>query len=263
MKITTPGTITFSVLALIGALVLVGVRAVALEAVYPVERAKLTFSQKVWTRVVGFFRGSEARAENVRLRREVASLSVLRTDIERLEAENGRLRKSLEYRLHVPESWLAAEVLSAGGGAGGTHHRLRVGKGSLDGVRKGVLVVAPEGLVGRIASVAPHTSEVALVTDGQVKVACEVETGGKVRMQGILSGGSADALRLRHLSDVTEVPPRSRVLTSGLGGLCPKGIEVGTLLDVRKDANGLSCEGEVLPSVDFSTLEDVFIRREK
>ena len=263
MKISTPGTITFSVLALIGALILVGVRAVALEAVYPVERAKLTFSQKVWTRVVGFFRGSEARAENVRLRREVASLSVLRTDIERLEAENDRLRQSLGYRSRNPEDWLAAEVLSSGGGAAGSRNLIRIGKGSLDGVRKGAAVVAPEGLVGRVASVTPHTAEIALVTDGRVKVACEIETADKVRSHGILGGGSEDSLRLRHLSDAAEVPPRSRVLTSGLGGVFPKGIEVGTLLDVRKDANGIPCEGEVLPAVDFSTLEDVFIRREK
>jgi rod shape-determining protein MreC len=52
-------------------------------------------------------------------------------------------------------------------------------------------------------------------------------------------------------------------LTSGLGGVFPKGLVVGTLLDVRKDDNGLACEGEVQPAVDFSTLEDVFIRRGK
>jgi rod shape-determining protein MreC len=52
-------------------------------------------------------------------------------------------------------------------------------------------------------------------------------------------------------------------VTSGLGGVFPKGLEIGTLLDVRRDEKGLAREGEVLPSVDFSMLEDVFIRREK
>ena len=70
-------------------------------------------------------------------------------------------------------------------------------------------------------------------------------------------------LVLRHLTGEGDLPPRSRVVTSGLGGVFPKGIEVGVLLGIRTDADGLSREGEVLPSVDFPELEDVFIRRDK
>jgi rod shape-determining protein MreC len=66
---------------------------------------------------------------------------------------------------------------------------------------------------------------------------------------------------MRHLTDVREVPVRSRVLTSGLGGVFPKGIKIGTLLIVTNKMREVT--GEVSPSVDFSTLEDVFIRREK
>ena len=57
---------------------------------------------------------------------------------------------------------------------------------------------------------------------------------------------------MKYLRDAEDVPPRSRVMTSGLGGVFPRGLEVGTYVS----------EGEVLPSVDFTTLEDVFIRRE-
>ncbi|MBQ6914456.1 MAG: rod shape-determining protein MreC, partial [Kiritimatiellae bacterium] len=49
-------------------------------------------------------------------------------------------------------------------------------------------------------------------------------------------------------------------LTSGRGGVFPRGIEVGTLLGVRRGEAGLALECEILPSVDYSTLEDVFIR---
>jgi len=83
-----------------------------------------------------------------------------------------------------------------------------------------------------------------------------------VRAFGILSGGG-DALVIRHLKNAESVSPPSRVLTSGRGGIFPHGLEVGTLLDVRKDARGLAREGEVLPPVVFSTLEDVFIRCER
>jgi cell shape-determining protein MreC len=53
------------------------------------------------------------------------------------------------------------------------------------------------------------------------------------------------------------------VLTSGLGGSFPKGIEVGSMLEVQKDGNGPAYKGEVLPRVEYSILEDVFIRCEK
>ena len=240
------------------AAVLVCWRSASVEAVYPVERAKRAFSQRVWTRVTGLFRGSAAKAENVRLRREVASLALLRGDIERLEAENVRLRNALGYVKREPGRWLAAGVLSAGGGAAGAGDRIRVDKGSLAGVADGAAVVVPEGLVGRVTAVTPHTSEISLVTDASVKVACEVEADAD-GMRGILSGGSEDLLVLRYVSG-SAAPSRARVLTSGRGGVFPRGIEVGKLLQTRLDPDGLSRECDVLPSVDYSSLEDVFIR---
>ena len=259
MKTRQGGSYVAIALGAAVAAVLVCWRSAAVEAVYPVDRAKRSFSQRVWTRVTGFFRGAEASAENVRLRREVASLALLRGDVERLEAENARLRGALGYVAKEQGRWLAAGVLSAGGGAAGVGDRIRVDKGSLSGVVDGAIVVVPDGLVGRVTSVTPHTSEVTLVTDGAVKVACEVEAGpGELR--GILSGGGDELLVLRHISGSVEAPPRARVLTSGRGGVFPRGIEVGTLLGTRRGSDGLALEGEVLPSVDYSTLEDVFIR---
>ena len=263
MKARTTGTYLLLAMAAIGTIVLFAFRGVCAEAVYPVENASLAFRTRVWARISGLFRGSAAQAENVRLRREVESLALVRGDLERLEAENARLRRALGYVERESGEWVAAAVLSAGGAAAGSPNVIRVGKGSLDGVREGAVVAVAEGLVGLVSEVTPHTSLVALITDRKVKVACEVEAGTGRRMRGILSGGSEELLALRHLTDAGEVPPRARVLTSGRGGVFPKGLEVGTLLDVHTDAEGLAREGEVQPNVDFSALEDVFIRRGK
>ena len=262
MKPRTTGTYVILALAAIGTVVLTASRAVCAEAVYPVERASRSFGTRVWSRICGLFNGAEARAENVRLRREVAALALARGDMERLEAENDRLRRALGYAERLGGDWLAAEVLSCGGAAAGSPDSIRVGKGSLAGVREGDIVAARDGLVGRVKYVSPHTSEVALLTDASVKVACEVETGTGTRVSGILSGGSG-LLSLKYLSGAGDTPPRAAVLTSGLGGVFPRGLAVGALLDVHADAEGLVREGEVLPNVDFSTLEDVFIRRGK
>jgi rod shape-determining protein MreC len=76
-------------------------------------------------------------------------------------------------------------------------------------------------------------------------------------------GGTEERLVMKHILSAAEVPPRSPVYTSGLGGIYPKGIAVGTLLEVRNDSDSPRRVGEVLPAVDFATLKDVFIRREK
>lgn len=262
MKKKTTGRIAVAALAAI-AVVFFIFRSAAVEAVYPVERANSVWARRVWTRVKGFFNGAEAAAENVRLRREVASLTLLRGDIERLEAENARLRKTLDYAAREPGVWIAAAVLSKGGGAAGAGRTLRVDKGSLAGVRTGAVVTVPDGLVGKVVETTPHTARIALLPDRSVRVACEIELAGGGRVRGILCGGTEDLLVLKHLTNADHLAPRSRVVTSGLGGVFPKGLEIGTLLDVRRDEKGLAREGEVLPSVDFSTLEDVFIRRGK
>ena len=262
MKARTTGTYLIIAAAAAMTAVVCFWRPAAVEAAYPAEKAKRAFADRVWTRITGVFRASAASAENVRLRREVASLALLRSDVERLEVENARLRRALEYTAKAPEVWLAAAVLSEGGGAVSARKTIRTDKGSLAGVKDGAVVMVPEGVVGRVLSVTPHTSEVLLVTDPSLKVACAVETpSGEVR--GILSGGTDDLLVLKYISSAAEVPPRSAVLTSGLGGVFPRGLPVGTLLGIREGSGVSARVGEVLPSVDFATLRDVFIRREK
>ncbi len=245
--------LTILALAIVLTLVLVSSRAAVVEAVYPVEKAKRTFLDKVWSRISGFFDGAKARAENVQLKRYVEALSLTSVDIERLEVENARLRRALEYTAKTPEVWIAAEVLAREGGAAGTHKTLRVDKGSLAGIKEGSVVVAPEGLVGRVDLVTPHTSLISLITDSSVKVACEFEANDGKPARGIVTGGSEELLIVKYLRNEESLKPRQRVITSGLGGIFPKGLVIGTYLS----------GGEILPAVDYSALEDVFIRREK
>ena len=231
----------------IGALILIeSVPSVVGEAVYPIERIKV------------FVKGAMRDQENADLRRRVAELSMAREMCARLQAENAELREALDYRAKSFAGWEVAEVLSSGGGAASTCETIRVGKGSLAGVRKGAAVAVPKGLVGRVTKVSPHTAEVALLTDPSVRVSCRIETGGGDVVHGILMGGDSDRLLLGYLSDAGALRPQAKVVTSGLGGAFPKGMEIGTLLLVTNDVRGI--EGEVLPSVDYSTLEDVFIR---
>lgn len=266
MKARTTGTLTVIAFAVLGILALALFRASPVEMVYPVERANASFQRKVAARWRGLWHGVAASAENVRLKREVATLAMDRSDVEGVLAENARLRRALAFKEREKVEWEAAEVLSEGGGAAGARRTIRVGKGSLAGVKIRAVVVVPEGLVGEVVKVTPHTSEVLLVTDPSFQVSCTVQ--GESPVYGVVSGGGEGPLEIRHLKAGAEIAPRSKVLTSGLGGVFPAGITVGTFITESDErgaagrlADGLEREGRVQPAVDLSLLEDVFIRK--
>lgn len=258
-------------------------RSAVKEAVYPVENGRLWLGRAVGTRLGGLFQGTRMAAENRRLKDENDALRMVRGEAAALAAENARLRALLGLdaaQAPLPTNrWICAPVLSRGGAAG-VRGLIRVGRGSVDGVTTNAAVAVPEGLVGRVEQVSPRTADVRLIISPSVKVACDVETGdpalGTVR--GILEGGGVhtvraeagtsllyviDPLRVRHLKRRPRLPAHARIITNGLGGIFPRGLTVGFLVDEQDEGEmELEREGDVLPAVDFPALENVFIRRE-
>lgn len=261
MKHTTNGTYVIIAAAAVMLGVVVFCRRAVVESVYPVERAAEAVKRTVWTRVKGVFAGPGYAAENVRLRREVAALSMLPDEIERLERENARLRRSLDYAAREPQTWIAAPVLASHCGSSG-RGAFRVGRGSSDGVVENAVVASPDGLVGLVTGVTAHTAEVTPVTDGTLMVVCAVALGNGRTASGILAGGDGEELALTHIRGLASDAPQAPVTTSRRGGVFPEGLSVGVLIRSSESGNG-EWEGTVRPAVDFDNLEDVFIRREK
>lgn len=262
MKKKTFGSVLVIVLTVAVVAVLTFSRAAAVEAVYPVERLSRAVWNSVGVRVAGIFNAASAAAENARLRREVAALSMLRDDLKALEVENARLRKVLDYKERRPGEWIVAEPLSRSGGAAGVSKIVRLNRGSLAGIREGAVAAVPAGLVGLVTAVTPHTAEVTLLTDSSLMVACELVSESGAGGFGVLTGGG-DQLVLRHLEAAAGCRPGALVRTSGEGGVFPRGMTVGVLTDVHPDERGLLREGSVRPAVDFATLDDIFVRREE
>lgn len=262
MRHTTTGT--YGIIAL--AAVIIGVfvfsRGMAVEAVYPMERMALGFRRVVWQRIKGIFNGPSYAAESGRLSREVETLSMLVGEIERLERENASLRRSLGYAKREPEEWIAAPVLSDHCGAVGSANAIRVGRGSLDGVVEGAIVASPDGLVGIVVDVTVHTCQIMLLTDPTLKVSCTIELPGNRTASGVLSGGDGNKLAITHIRGLAKEHRLARVVSSGRGGVFPKGFVVGRLGEASALESG-EWTGSVIPGVDFDGLEDVFIKRER
>lgn len=259
-------------------------RSAAVELVYPVENGVNWFTRRVMSPFRILRSHVSVIGENERLRREVEALRLTCVDAERVVEDNARLRALLG--LDAPNGqpsfstnrWITADVLSRGA-ASGVPGVIRIGRGSLAGVKEGAVVAVPDGLVGRVDSVTPHTATVTLLTEPSMRVACEIETGDSSDppLLGILSGGGirpvAEAgasilyivhpFRIRNLRRQTNPPPHAKIITSGLGGVYPRGLVVGFLGRMREDeTRQLERECDVVPAVDFPNLDYVFIRRE-
>ena len=256
---------------------------VAAEAVYPVENGANWFSRTVVRRFKAVFASGAAFIENDRLRVEVASLKMACAEADRVAAENARLRGLLGLdgfgatTQFGTNAWICAPIISRGAAAGNPC-LLRLGRGFLSGVKTGAVVAVSEGLVGRIGNVTPNTSELRLITDPSMRISCDIELDVPDAgfAHGILSGRGINPvaatetsllyivppLRIQNVAQQPTLPPRARIITSGLGGVFPRGLLVGFLIDgAHGDETNLEQEGDVEPAVDFLSLENVFIRR--
>lgn len=202
---------------------------------------------------------SDAALENRRLNAEVARL---RTEVQRLnvfEREHADLRRQLHYASTRERRLVAAEVIARD--ISGWWQAIRVNKGALNGVRPQRAVITSDGLIGRTDDVSMHTSDVLLLSDPGCKVSAEIGRSGAF---GLLTGRGVSwnglvILRMDFINKNMEVRPGDEVVTSGLGGVYPKGLVIGYIEQVYRDRQGLFQRADVVPRADFGSLSQVFV----
>jgi len=137
---------------------------------------------------------------------------------------------------------------------------VQIDLGSRDGLRENLPVLTAEGLVGRVSSVGLTRSQVVLMGDPNCHVSALVENPahdmGIVSASGPLDTSLVD---LTYLSGSASLKPGQNVITSGLGGVFPKGIPVGQVVDSRPVEFGLYTEARVKLSANLGALEQVWV----
>lgn len=171
-----------------------------------------------------------------------------------LYQENLRLRRLLEFRERSPWAATSAEVI--GREIGPWSRNLLVDKGSRDGVREGMAVITPTGLVGRVNDVGLFSSRVTLMTDPHFRV---TGTLLKSRISGLVSGGGTGELTLTYLPLDLDIPEGEPVLTAGGRSFCPDGIPVGVVRKIGVDRSQLFRTARLEPAVNPGTVEEVLI----
>ncbi len=203
-------------------------------------------------------RGALAR-EIEQVRRENQELRLQLDRVRAVEEENRRLRELLGWTRASPWRARVCAVLARDPVA--WWRSLHVDAGSRDGLRPGLPVVTPEGLVGRVDRVGPATAEVVLLGDPRCRVSVVVRETGETGILGNLAAGVLDhrLVELTHLPRNLAVRPGQTVFTSGLGGVFPPGIFVGTVADTRSVGYGLYSEARVKLAVDTGRLREVIV----
>ncbi len=194
------------------------------------------------------------RSENEKLRKRIQQLEVERNQLLEAEATNRRLQQLLDFRTRLPSGSMTASIIADS--ASSWFKSCLLDKGSTDGVRKGMAVMTPLGVVGQVVAVTARAAKVLLLTDPNSGVDVLVQ---RTRARGIVSGSLDNGTTLKYVKRSEDIQEGDRLVTSGLDGIFPKGIVVGTVIKVRKQTLGLFQYIEVMPAVSLTRTEEVFI----
>ncbi|PLX77772.1 MAG: rod shape-determining protein MreC, partial [Desulfuromonas sp.] len=130
-----------------------------------------------------------------------------------------------------------------------------IDKGAEDGVEPGMPVVASEGVVGRVVRSSSGQARVLLITDASSAMAALIQHN---RARGICRG-KGDDLAFDFVLRQENVNVGDRVVTSGMGGVFPKGLVIGQISSFYRQEFSLFQSIEVTPAVDFAHLEEVLV----
>ena len=194
------------------------------------------------------------RSENARLRTRIQTLEVERQKYLEADATNRQFKALLDFRSQLFAQAITASIIA--NSANSWFQSCMLDKGSADGVRKNMAVVTPLGVVGQVVAVTPHTAKVLLMTDPNSGIDVLVQ---RTRSRGIVSGSLETGTILKYVKRSEDIQEGDRLITSGIDGVFPKGLMVGTVIKVRKQHLGLFQFVEIIPAVQSSRTENVLI----
>lgn len=202
----------------------------------------------------GYFFLINTRQENVELKKVISASKAKLSPMREVSKANVRLRSLLNFKKNYAFPIKGAQIVSMDIMA--WFKSVVIDLGGIDGIIPGMPVISGEGVVGRIVEVTPHFSRVLLITDYNSSAGALIQ---RSRSRGVLTGKSLPSLSLKYVLKHDDVALGDQVITSGLGGVFPKGLVLGTVEKVRKTDYGLFLEVEVTPAVNFNKLEEVMV----
>jgi rod shape-determining protein MreC len=192
--------------------------------------------------------------ENAALRELNLQLSDERAKIRQAIVENDKLRKMLEFKKEHSKELITSDII------GKTTTEVRnfatINRGENEGIQVGMPVVTDAGLVGLIVGTSTNFSVVRLLINRESRLAGKVQ---RTRIDGILVWDGDEALSMKNIPKSFDIQVGDEVLTSNYSNRFPANIRIGTVSETRDDGIALFRKVIVKPSVNFTTLEQVFV----
>lgn len=213
---------------------------------WPFQKTSLTLSKYLF--LLDLKEKSAAlQEENNRFKGELARMG-------ELEAENTRLAKLLLLKGRDIAPIAFAHVI--GRSQNPEFRTILIDTGTTSGVKKSMAVFAPTGLVGFVSTAVPNAAKVVLLTDASARIDAILQ---RTRSRAVVYGRGQDLCTLEYLDSEVDVAVGDLVVTSGLGGVFPKGIQIGYVSSVNRGEFGNLQGTWIQPAVQFDSLEDVAI----
>ncbi|MCK5882782.1 MAG: rod shape-determining protein MreC [Bacteriovoracaceae bacterium] len=195
-----------------------------------------------------------ASQKNRDLTKEIANLQSELFRFTEVAKENARLKELLQFGQEIKRKRVLAQIVAWD--ASSNFKSLRINKGASDGILLQSTVVTSEGLVGYVYRLTEHFADIVTILDANTRIDGIVE---RTRSHGIIEGMSKQRCSMKYVTRTEPVELNDLVLTSGLGNVFPKGIRVGYVAQIERESYGISQNIEIVPSVNFSRLEEVIV----
>lgn len=227
---------------------------ILMNIAFPFQKAITITTDKADTVFRHYLSLVNTQKENDVLRKTVADLRAKTVRLKELERENQRFRELLNFKKEITAPILPAEIVAASPTP--WMDTFVIDKGTKDGVQKGMPVVGENGVVGYILKTTHFASTVMALTHYNCRVDAIVQ---RTRSHGVVGGLLEGQCRLFNVLRSEDISTGDLVVTSGFGNRFPRGLLIGVVRMIRKKPYGLFQEAEVVPSVDFNKLEEVYI----
>ncbi|MFA7515236.1 MAG: rod shape-determining protein MreC [Bacilli bacterium] len=189
-----------------------------------------------------------------------------------LQATNNQLNRDLQALkeiLHLNNTLTEYELINAtviSRNVGYWYNNVTINKGSRHGVKNDMAVITNQGLVGKIIKTSYYNSDIKLITNDDLNsmISVGIEVDNRL-IQGLLRGynRSNNYLIIEGVVENVTFLKGGQVVTTGLGGVFPSGILVGTVMGAKDDEYGLTKKVMIKPAVDFNNLSFVSIVKRK
>ncbi|MDR7001487.1 rod shape-determining protein MreC [Neobacillus niacini] len=243
------------------------------------ERSKLTWPEQFvkdsvgWVQslvskpaylVAGFFENlkdlENTYQENKELKSRVEEIVSLEAQVQDLKKDNGDLRSILGEKKTLRDfKPLPATVI--GRNPDRWHEMIIIDKGKINGIKQNMAVVTANGLIGKVKNVNQFSSTVQLLSAMDPKNRISAVVQGNKNSFGFVEGFDSEKklLQVKTIPSGAKIKKGQTVVTSGLGGVFPKDLPIGKVVDVKPDQYGLNQTALVKPGADFYEIQNVLV----